>query len=64
MPLEQAKIDWLLMELGKTEHPTSYPHGRPIALRYSLKDIQKGLPADLTRRVADAYRRGLFTSKF
>jgi DNA mismatch repair protein MutL len=41
MPLEPAKIDWLLRELGKTEHPTSCPHGRPIALRYSLKDIQK-----------------------
>ncbi len=41
MPLEGAKIDWLLTELAKTEHPTSCPHGRPIALRYSLKDIQK-----------------------
>ena len=40
-PLEPAKIDWLLAELAKTEHPTSCPHGRPIALRYSLKDIQK-----------------------
>ncbi len=41
MPLEPSKIDWLLSELGKTDHPTSCPHGRPIALRYSLKDIQK-----------------------
>ncbi len=40
-PLEPAKIDWLLRELGKTEHPTSCPHGRPIALRYSYKDVQK-----------------------
>ena len=40
-PLEPAKIDWLLTELGKTEYPTSCPHGRPIALRYSLKDIQR-----------------------
>ncbi|SEG65001.1 DNA mismatch repair protein MutL [Bryocella elongata] len=40
-PLEPSKIDWLLRELGKTEHPTSCPHGRPIALRYSLKDIQR-----------------------
>ena len=40
-PLESAKIDWLLAELAKTEHPTSCPHGRPIALRYSLKDIQR-----------------------
>jgi DNA mismatch repair protein MutL len=41
MPLEPAKIDWLLAELGKTEHPTSCPHGRPIALRYSHKEIQR-----------------------
>jgi DNA mismatch repair protein MutL len=41
MPLEPAKLDWLLRELGKTEHPMSCPHGRPIALRYSLRDIQR-----------------------
>ncbi|WP_263379640.1 DNA mismatch repair endonuclease MutL [Granulicella paludicola] len=41
MPLEPAKMDWLLRELGKTAHPTSCPHGRPIALRYSLRDIQR-----------------------
>jgi DNA mismatch repair protein MutL len=41
MRLEPEKIDWLLRELGKTEHPTSCPHGRPIALRYSLRDIQR-----------------------
>jgi DNA mismatch repair protein MutL len=41
MPLERAKIEWLLSELGKTEHPTSCPHGRPIALRYSHKEIER-----------------------
>ncbi len=41
MPLDPAKIDWLLTELGKTEHPTSCPHGRPIALRYSHREIEK-----------------------
>ncbi|HEX3375006.1 MAG TPA: DNA mismatch repair endonuclease MutL, partial [Edaphobacter sp.] len=40
-PLDPAKIDWLLIELSKTEHPTACPHGRPIALRYSHKDIQR-----------------------
>jgi DNA mismatch repair protein MutL len=40
-PLEPSKIDWLLTELAKTEHPTACPHGRPIALRYSHKDIQR-----------------------
>ncbi len=41
MPLEREKIEWLLAELGKTEHPTSCPHGRPIALRYSHKEIER-----------------------
>ncbi|SFS21138.1 DNA mismatch repair protein MutL [Granulicella pectinivorans] len=41
MPLDSQKIDWLLQELAKTEYPTSCPHGRPIALRYSHKDIQR-----------------------
>ena len=41
MPLDGAKIAWLLDALGRTEHPTSCPHGRPIALRYSHKDIQR-----------------------
>ncbi len=40
-PLEPSKIAWLLDALAKTEHPTACPHGRPIALRYSYKDIQK-----------------------
>jgi DNA mismatch repair protein MutL len=41
MPLEQNKIEWLLAELAKTDHPMSCPHGRPVVLRYSLKDIQR-----------------------
>ena len=41
MPLEQNKMEWLLAELAKTDHPMSCPHGRPIVLRYSVKDIQK-----------------------
>jgi DNA mismatch repair protein MutL len=41
MPLDTTRMEWLLVELGKTEHPTSCPHGRPIALRYSWKDIEK-----------------------
>jgi DNA mismatch repair protein MutL len=40
-PLDPARIEWLLAELAKTEHPTSCPHGRPIALLYSWKDIQR-----------------------
>lgn len=41
MPLEQNKMEWLLVELAKTEHPMTCPHGRPVVLRYSMQDIQK-----------------------
>ncbi len=41
MPLEQNKMEWLLAELAKTDHPYACPHGRPVVLRYSVKDIQK-----------------------
>jgi DNA mismatch repair protein MutL len=40
-PLDPTRMEWLLNELAKTEHPTSCPHGRPIALQYSWKDIQR-----------------------
>ncbi len=41
MPLEQNKMEWLLAELAKTEHPMTCPHGRPVVLRYSMQDIQR-----------------------
>jgi DNA mismatch repair protein MutL len=41
MPLERSKMEWLLAELAKTDHPYTCPHGRPVVLRYSMKDIQK-----------------------
>ena len=41
MPLEQNKMEWLLQELAQTECPMSCPHGRPVVLRYSVKDIQR-----------------------
>jgi len=37
--LDPKRIEWLLLELAKTDHPTSCPHGRPIALLYSWKEI-------------------------
>jgi DNA mismatch repair protein MutL len=40
-PLDPLRMEWLLAELAKTEHPTSCPHGRPIALRYAWRDIQR-----------------------
>jgi len=39
--LDPARMEWLLLELAKTKHPTSCPHGRPIALLYSWKEIQR-----------------------
>jgi DNA mismatch repair protein MutL len=41
MRLEQNKMEWLLSELSRTECPMSCPHGRPVVLRYSMKEIQK-----------------------
>ncbi len=41
MPLDQTKMEWLLAELAKTECPMSCPHGRPIVLRYSVREIEK-----------------------
>jgi DNA mismatch repair protein MutL len=40
-PLDPARMEWLLAELARTEHPTSCPHGRPIVLRYAWKEIQR-----------------------
>jgi DNA mismatch repair protein MutL len=41
MPLEQNKMEWLLAELAKTDCPMTCPHGRPVVLRYSMRDIQR-----------------------
>jgi DNA mismatch repair protein MutL len=40
-PLDRVRMEWLLAELAKTDHPTSCPHGRPIVLRYAWKEIQR-----------------------
>jgi DNA mismatch repair protein MutL len=40
-PLDQRKMEWLLAELARTEYPMSCPHGRPVVLRYSLREIEK-----------------------
>jgi DNA mismatch repair protein MutL len=41
MPLDQTKMEWLLAALAKTDCPMSCPHGRPVLLRYSVKEIEK-----------------------
>jgi DNA mismatch repair protein MutL len=40
-PLDATKMEWLLGELAKTEYPMSCPHGRPVVLRYSVREIEK-----------------------
>jgi DNA mismatch repair protein MutL len=40
-PLDHTKMEWLLGELAKTEYPMSCPHGRPIVLRYSVREIER-----------------------
>ena len=41
MPLDRNKMEWLLRELARTECPMACPHGRPIVLRYGLKEIRR-----------------------
>jgi DNA mismatch repair protein MutL len=41
MPLDQRKMEWLLDALSRTESPMTCPHGRPVVLRYAIKDILK-----------------------
>ena len=41
MPLDQAKMEWLLGALAKTDCPMSCPHGRPVVLRYSVREIER-----------------------
>jgi DNA mismatch repair protein MutL len=41
-PLDDTKMKWLVTEWMKTDVPTVCPHGRPIVLRYDLKEIEKG----------------------
>jgi DNA mismatch repair protein MutL len=39
MRLDQDKMEWLLRSLAATDCPMSCPHGRPIALQYSMREI-------------------------
>ncbi|MFN7994376.1 MAG: DNA mismatch repair endonuclease MutL [Bryobacteraceae bacterium] len=41
MRLDYTKMEWLLRALAATDCPMSCPHGRPIALQYSTREILK-----------------------
>jgi DNA mismatch repair protein MutL len=42
MPLTREKMVWLIDELMKTQNPMTCPHGRPIIMRFGLRDIERG----------------------
>jgi DNA mismatch repair protein MutL len=39
--LDASKMEWLLRALAQTDCPMSCPHGRPIAMHYSTREILK-----------------------
>ena len=39
--LDVTKMEWLLRALAATDCPMSCPHGRPIAMHYSTREILK-----------------------
>jgi DNA mismatch repair protein MutL len=41
MRLDVSKMEWLLRALAATDCPMSCPHGRPIAMHYSTREILK-----------------------
>src|SRR5262245_7117678 len=42
MPLTEEKMRWLIDQLLKMENPATCPHGRPIILRITSREIEKG----------------------
>ena len=40
-PLDERKMEWLLRQLAATEFPMACPHGRPVVLRFGLREILK-----------------------
>ncbi|MBX7055362.1 MAG: DNA mismatch repair endonuclease MutL [Pyrinomonadaceae bacterium] len=42
MKLTPEKMQWLIDRLLVTTSPTTCPHGRPVILRLSMRDIEKG----------------------
>jgi len=42
MPLTMDKMKWMVDRLLVTMSPTTCPHGRPVILRLTMKDIERG----------------------
>jgi len=42
MKLTPEKMQWLIDKLLTTDSPTTCPHGRPVILRLTMKDIERG----------------------
>ncbi|MBA2621367.1 MAG: hypothetical protein H0U87_09220, partial [Acidobacteria bacterium] len=42
MKLTTEKMQWLIDKLLQTSSPTTCPHGRPVVLRLTMKDIERG----------------------
>ncbi len=42
MKLTPEKMQWLVDKLLETSSPTTCPHGRPVILRLTMKDIERG----------------------
>lgn len=42
MPLTTEKMQWLIDRLLITSSPTTCPHGRPVILRLTMRDIERG----------------------
>lgn len=42
MPLTPEKMVWLIDRLLVTSSPTTCPHGRPVILRLTMRDIERG----------------------
>jgi DNA mismatch repair protein MutL len=42
MKLTPEKMQWLIDGLLRTSSPTTCPHGRPVILRLTMKDIERG----------------------
>ena len=42
MPLTMEKMQWLCDKLLTTSSPTTCPHGRPVILRLTMRDIERG----------------------